>query len=135
MNIVILMGNLTRDPELKHTNANNAIANFSVAVNEKWTDKSGEKKERVAFIDCEAWGKTAENVARFFTKGKPIIVEGRLKQDSWDDKETGKKRTKLLVTVDTFHFCGGDKGGGSASAPAQARTGGSSEIEETEIPF
>jgi single-strand DNA-binding protein len=135
VNKVFLMGNLTRDPELKSTSSNQSIANFSVAVNEKWTDKSGEKKERVAFIDCEAWGKTAENVARFFTKGKPIIVEGRLKQDSWEDKATGAKRSKLLVTVDTFHFCGGDKGGGSASAPAQARNGGSDEIDAESIPF
>lgn len=137
MNKVFLMGNLTRDPELKHTNANMAIANFSVAVNEKWTDKSGAKQERVAFVDCEAWGKTAETVAKFFTKGKPIVVEGRLKQDSWEDKETGKKRSKLLVTVDTFHFCGdkNDKGGGSASAPAQARNGGSGEGEDHNPPF
>ncbi len=135
MNIAILMGNLTRDPEMKHTGSNNAVANFAVAVNEKWTDKSGEKKERVAFIDCEAWGKTAENIARFFTKGKPIIVEGRLKQDTWDDKATGAKRSKLLVTVDTFHFVGSGKGEGGA-APARAATGGGlPPIDDESVPF
>ena len=133
MNKVILMGNMTRDPELKYTGANNAIATFSVAVNRKWTSAAGEKKEEVAFIDCEAWGKTGENIAKFFTKGKQIVVEGRLKQDSWDDKETGKKRTKLLVSVDTFHFTAGDKGG---SSPAPARSAPvSGEIDAESIPF
>lgn len=131
MNIVIIMGNLTRDPELKHTGSNQAVANFSVAVNEKWTDKSGEKKERVAFIDCEAWGKTAENIAKFFQKGKPIIVEGRLKQETWDDKATGAKRSKLVVTVDTFHFVGSGKG---AATPSDGG-GALPQIDESTVPF
>lgn len=137
MNKVILLGNLTRDVEIKYTPSNNAVANLSVAVNRKWTSAAGEKKEEVAFIDMEAWGKTAENIAKFFAKGRPILVEGRLKQETWDDKETGKKRSKLLVSIDTFHFCGGDKQdkGGSAHAPAQARSGGSGEINDESVPF
>ena len=134
MNIVIIMGNLTRDPELKHTNSNTAVANFSVAVNEKWTDRNGEKKERVAYVDCEAWGKTGENIAKFFNKGKSIAVTGRLKQETWEDKNGGGKRSKLLVTVDNFHFVGGKGEGGAAPARASIN-GDMPPIDDESVPF
>lgn len=115
-NKVIIAGHLTRDPEVKYLSSGSAICNFSVAVSEKWKDKaSGEMKESTAFIDCDAWGKTAEIIGEHFAKGKPILVEGRLKQENWDDKETGKKRSKLKVTVDSFQFLGGGKGEGAPS--------------------
>lgn len=111
INLVVLGGNLTRDVELKYTQSNTAIARFTIANNKKWTSSSGEKKEDVAFIDCTAWGKTAETIAKFFGKGQKIAVTGRLKQEVWNDKEDGKKRSKIGVTVDSFEFVGDSKGG------------------------
>ena len=106
MNRVILMGNLTRDVELRHTNANKAVGKFGLAVNRKWKDASGEQQEETMFIDCEAWGKTAELIAQHFTKGRQILLEGRLKLDQWEDKDSGAKRSKHLMVVDAFHFTG-----------------------------
>ena len=120
-NKVLLMGNLTRDVEVRYTpNTNTAIANIGLAVNRRWRDQSGEMKEEVTFVDCEAWGKTAENISKFFSKGKPIFIEGRLRLDSWQDKTDGSKRSKLKVVVDTFEFVesrgeGGGGGGGGHS--------------------
>lgn len=110
-NKVILMGNLTADPELKYTGKGMAIVGISVAVNRKWKDKeTGEMQEEVSFIGCDAFGKTAETISQYFTKGKPILLEGRLKQDSWEDKESGQKRHKTKVVIDSFTFLpGGNK--------------------------
>lgn len=109
-----LGGRLTRDPELRHSQGGMAIASLSVAVNEKRADK-----ETVSFIDCTAFAKTAENVHRFFKKGDPIFVEGRLKQDSWEAQD-GSRRSKLVVYVDRFEFLGG-KGEKQAEPAAQAK--------------
>ncbi|MCH8270673.1 MAG: single-stranded DNA-binding protein, partial [Planctomycetes bacterium] len=87
LNKVLLIGNLTRDPELKHTAGNQALANFGIAVNRRFRTASGENREEVAFIDCEAWGRTAENIGKFFAKGRPIFIEGRLKLDTWEDRK------------------------------------------------
>ena len=117
----MLMGNLTRDPELKFTPKGTAIAAFGIAINRTFKPEGGEKREEVTFIDLEAWGRTAEVIAEYFKKGKPIYIEGRLKLDSWDDKTTGKKMSKLKVTVDSFEFLGGkddNSGGQSQQAPA-----------------
>ncbi|HEV7299954.1 MAG TPA: single-stranded DNA-binding protein [Tepidisphaeraceae bacterium] len=111
-NKVLLMGNLTRDPQLRYTPSQMAVADFGIAVNEKFTTKSGEKREDVAFIDITAWGKQAELINQYFTKGKPIFIEGRLKYETWDDKQGGGKRHKLTVTLDGFQFVGGRDGGG-----------------------
>jgi len=105
MNLVIIKGNLTRDPELKYTPGGSPVAEFAVAVSETWTDNAGNKREDVCFLDCFAWGKTAEIIAKYFTKGKPILITGKLKQDNWEDKTTGQKRSKLRVQVDRFEFC------------------------------
>lgn len=125
MNLVIIKGNLTRDPELRYTPSGKAIANLGVAVNESWTDEQGEKHERVHFFDVDAWGKRAEVVAQYFRKGKPILVQGKLKQESWDDKQTGQKRYKIKITMDSFEFCGGDKseGDGQPRRSAPPRRG------------
>lgn len=119
MNITILKGNLTRDPELRYTPKGTAIAQSAVAVNRKWTGEDGQPREEVTFVDFESWGRTAEVMAQYFRKGKPILIQGRLKLDQWDDKQTGQKRSKLKVVVDRFEFCGGDMGG-AASAPGEA---------------
>jgi single-strand DNA-binding protein len=112
LNKVLLMGNLTRDPEIKYTPKGTAIANFGIAVNRVFTSgEGGEKREEVTFIDIEAWGRTAEVIGEYFKKGKPIFIEGRLKLDQWDDKQTGKKMSKLRVVADSFEFLGSREGG------------------------
>jgi single-strand DNA-binding protein len=111
MNLAIIKGNLTRDPELKYTPKGTAVCKCSVAVNEVWKTEAGEKQERVHFFDLEAWGRTAETIAQYFTKGKPILIQGKLKQDTWDDRETGQKRSKVKITIDSFEFCGDTKAG------------------------
>jgi len=122
-NKVILMGNLTRDVEVRHTAANLAIAKFGLATNRRWKTPEGETREETMFIDCEAWGKTAEFVSQYFSKGKSILIEGRLKLDQWEDKETKAKRSKHVVVVENCSFVeskggGGGGGGGSDDAPA-----------------
>jgi single-strand DNA-binding protein len=107
-NMVLLGGNITRDIDLRALPSGGSVAGFGIAVNRKWKDQaSGEMREDVTFVDCEAFGKTAENIAKFFAKGKPIFLEGRLKLDTWQDKTDGSKRSKLKVIVDGFEFVGG----------------------------
>jgi len=114
-NKVMLMGNLTRDIEIRHTPSNTAVGNFGLAVNRKYKTQSGEQREEVAFIDCEAWGRTAEVMAQYLSKGRPVFIEGRLKFDSWEDKNGGGKRSKLSVVVDNFQFIDSGSGGGQSS--------------------
>jgi single-strand DNA-binding protein len=120
---VILMGNLTRDPELRYTPKGTAIAKVGLAVNRVWTNEAGEKKEEVTFVDVDIFGRTAENVGQYMRKGRPILVEGRLKLDQWDDKQTGQKRSRLGVIAETVQFLGSAPGseGGAPSAPRAAR--------------
>ncbi|MDP6915494.1 MAG: single-stranded DNA-binding protein, partial [Verrucomicrobiota bacterium] len=112
-NKVILMGNLTRDPELSYTSTGLAIAGFGIATNRRWRDQDGNQKEEVAYIDITAFGKKAEAIGQYFQKGKGIHIEGRLKFHQWDDKNTGQKRNKLDVVLDSFEFVGGQGDGGS----------------------
>lgn len=105
INYVVIGGNLTRDPELKFLPTGVAVCNFNVAVNEKYT-VNGEKKENVCFVEVVAWKKTAELAAEYLKKGSPVVVEGKLSQDEWQDKETGKKRTKTKMTASKVHFVG-----------------------------
>lgn len=126
-NQVVLVGNLTRDPELRYTPGGAAVCEFSLAVNRKWKNKqTGEDKEEVAFIDCVGWSRTAELLAEYVHKGDPLLVQGRLTQDRWEDKDTGKARSKIKVTVETMQFLSrkGDASG-RQEAPAQ----------EEDIPF
>lgn len=109
LNKVMLMGNLTRDPEIKYTPKGTAIASFGLAINRTYTPEGGEKREEVTFIDLEAWGRTAEVIGEYFKKGKAIYVEGRLKLDQWEDKTTQKKMSKLRVVVESFEFLGGNR--------------------------
>lgn len=110
-NKVILMGNLTRDPEVKYTPKGTAIANIGLAVNRVYSNDAGEKQEEVTFIDVEIWGRTAEIAGEYLRKGRPVLIEGRLKLDSWDDKQTGQKRSKLKVVGETMQLLGGRDGG------------------------
>jgi single-strand DNA-binding protein len=124
-NKVVLVGNLTRDPELRYTPKGTAIAKIGLAVNRVWTNEAGEKKEEVTFVDVDVFGRTAENVGQYMRKGRPILIEGRLKLDQWDDKQTGQKKSKLGVVAETVQFLGsaqgGEGGGGGGSAPAAPR--------------
>ncbi len=99
---VTVVGNVGRVPDLKHIGVSQMVATFSVAVNEVRVNKAGERTEHVSWIDCEAWGKTAESVAQYVTEGCPIYLVGRLRQDKWTDESTGQKRSKLKVVADTF---------------------------------
>ena len=100
------MGNLTRDPELRYTPKGTAIAKISLAINRVWTNDAGEKKEEVTFVEIDCFGRTAENVGQYMRKGRPMMVEGRLKLDQWDDKQTGQKRQRLGVIAETVQFLG-----------------------------
>src|ERR1700747_585551 len=106
-NKVILAGNLTRDPELRYTPKGTAIARIGLAVNRTWKTETGESKEEVTFIDVDAFPRQAETLAQYLKKGSPRMVEGRLKLDQWDDKQTGQKRSRLGVVLEGFQFLGG----------------------------
>jgi len=149
-NKVFLMGNLTRDVELKSTPSNQQVASIGLAVNRRWRTPEGEDREETTFVDCEAWGRTAETLSKYLSKGRPVFIEGRLKLDQWEDKE-GKKQSKIRVVVEGFQFIdgprsgegGGGGGGGSrgrsgdSDAPARgSRSGGSHvAVPEDDIPF
>ncbi len=117
-NKVILVGNLTRDPELRYTPKGMAIAKVGLAVNRNWTSETGEKREEVTFVDVDIFGRTAENVAQYMKKGRPILIEGRLRLDQWDDKQTGQKRSKLGVVGEVVQFLGSPAGAGDSVAPS-----------------
>jgi single-strand DNA-binding protein len=121
VNKVILLGNLTRDPEVKHTQKGLAVADFGLAVNRTFTTDSGEKREEATFIDITVWGKTAELARQYLTKGRQVYIEGRLQFDSWEDKQTGQKRSKLRVVGETIQFLGSRQDG----QPARAQAGSS----------
>jgi len=122
-NKVMLMGNLTRDPEVRYTPKGTAIATIGLAVNRNWTNEAGEKKEEVTFVDVDVWGKQAETIGQYMSKGRPIFIEGRLKLDQWDDKESGQKRSKLKIVCESFQFLGAPKGGNAevSDQPPAAR--------------
>ena len=117
-NKVILMGNVTRDPELRYTPKGMAIAKLALAVNRVWRNEAGESKEEVTFVDIDAFGKQAETIGQYIKKGSPLFVEGRLRLDQWDDKQTGQKRSRLGVVLENFQFIGAPRGeGGAPDAP------------------
>ena len=123
---VVLMGNLTRDIEIRTTAGGQNVANFSLAISRTWRSGDGTQQEATSFIDCVAWGKTGEVIAQYVSKGSPLLVSGRLDQRSWDDKETGKKRSSVEVYVEDFTFVGGGRGGEGGSAPSNNQSSNSS---------
>ncbi len=112
----IIAGNVTRDPEMRTTTSGSQVCNFTIAVNRSYRDSSGNQQDSVSFIDCIAWGKPGETIAQYVRKGSGLLVSGRLEQRSWDDKNTGQKRSRVEVVVDDFSFVGGNNDGGSASS-------------------
>jgi single-strand DNA-binding protein len=114
LNRVLLIGNLTRDPELRVTPKGTAICQFGLAISRSFKDESGQVREEATFVDVEAWGKQGETIAKFCTKGRPLFVEGRLRFDQWEDKTTQQKRNKLKVVLENFQFLGSREGGAPA---------------------
>jgi single-strand DNA-binding protein len=119
MNLAIIGGNLSRNPELRYTPKGTAVVDIGIAVNRVWTGDDGEKREEVSFFDCTAFGKTAETIGQYFKKGGAIIVEGYLKQETWEDRQTNQKRSKVKVMVSRFHFCGRNEGKGGSDNGGQ----------------
>src|SRR5262249_32496644 len=117
----ILAGNLTRDPELKYTTKGTVVARLGMAINRTWKSETGETKEEVTFVDIDAWGRQAEVIAQYVKKGRPLLVEGRLKLDQWDDKQTGQKRSRLGVVLESFSFLDSNRGEGNSSDMSRAR--------------
>jgi single-strand DNA-binding protein len=146
-NKVILAGNLTRDPELRYTPKGTAIARLGLAINRKWKTETGEMKEDVTFVDVDAFGKTAETIGQYLKKGRPILIEGRLRYETWEDKQSGQKKSKLGVVMETFQFL--DSGGGrsegaseaprsrpaASSAPAPEAGGDAEPPHDDDVPF
>lgn len=120
LNKTFLIGNLTRDPELRVTPKGTAICQFGLAVNRQFKDESGQSRDETTFVDIEAWGKQADLVAKYLTKGSPAMIEGRLKLDQWEDKQSGQKRSKLKVVLENVQFLGSGKR--DASQPGEEQT-------------
>ncbi|MBL9178195.1 MAG: single-stranded DNA-binding protein [Verrucomicrobiaceae bacterium] len=117
LNKVMLIGNLTRDPEVRYTPKGSAVCDIGLAVNRVYSSESGEKVEEVTFVDVVLWSKLAELAGKYLHKGRPVFIEGRLQMDSWEDKQTGQKRTRLRVVGEQMQFLGSPQGGGDR-APA-----------------
>ena len=136
-NKILLMGNLTRDPQLSYTPNQTAVVDFGLATNRKWTGQDGSQREETCFVDCRAFGRTAENINKYLTKGRPVFIEGRLTFDSWTAQD-GTKRSKHKVTVENFQFlpgtgrAGQDKPGQSTSSEGAKAT---PQTSDDDIPF
>lgn len=152
LNKVMLIGNLTRDPEIKYTPKGTAVAQLGLAVNRVWSNDAGEKQEETTFVDIELWGRQAEIAGEYLKKGRPVFIEGRLKLDSWDDKQTGQKRHKMKVVGEQMQLLGSRESGGSGGgesgesraarpqgkpAPPPARSPADPDLDagEDDIPF
>src|SRR5262245_65571953 len=141
LNRVLLLGNVTRDPEVRYTPKGSAVCDLGIAVNRAYTTDSGEKREEVTFVDVTLWGRTAEVASEYLKKGRPVFVEGRLQMDTWDDKQTGQKRTRQRVVAETNQLLGGRPQGGGDVHGAGRNTSQPpkksvpSEPDEDEIPF
>jgi single-strand DNA-binding protein len=150
-NKVILLGNLTRDPEVRYTPKGSAVCDLGIAVNRQYTLDSGEKREEVTYVDVVLWSRLAEIAGEYLKKGRPVFIEGRLQMDSWEDKQSGQKRTKLRVIGETMQLLGSrpsgtgggaegggeersSRGGGKSSAPP-TKAAAAAEPDDDEIPF
>lgn len=127
LNKVFLMGNLTRDPELRYTPAGLAVASFGIAINRAWTAKTGEQKEEVCYVDINIFGRRAEVVGEYFSKGNPIFIEGRLQFNQWETKD-GQKRSTLRVVADNFQFIGGSTKRSGEKSGVPFKEGGSPDM-------
>ena len=131
LNKVMLMGNLTRDPELRVTPKGTPICQFSLAINRQFKMESGESREEVIYVDIEAWGKQGETIAKYCTKGRPLYVEGRLRLDQWEDKNTKEKRSRMKVVLEQFQFLGDGRGGGGGGGGGASSDAG---VDQTASP-
>ncbi|HZS16979.1 MAG TPA: single-stranded DNA-binding protein [Candidatus Udaeobacter sp.] len=149
-NKVILLGNLTRDPEVRYTPKGSAVCDLGIAVNRVYTTEGGERREEVTFVDVVLWARLAEIAGEYLRKGRPVFIEGRLQMDSWDDKQTGQKRTKLRVVGESMQLLGSRPGGaggepgdedrvgssaGKTVPPPKSAPGRPAEPDDDEIPF
>jgi single-strand DNA-binding protein len=145
-NKVILLGNLTRDPEVRYTPKGTAVTELGMAVNRVYTAENGEKREETTFVDVTLWGRTAEIAGEYLKKGRPVFIEGRLQLDTWDDKQSGQKRSKLKVVGEGLQLIGSRPGGGGggdeessggsrSSRPAPPPKAAPSAPDDDEIPF
>jgi len=147
-NKVMLMGNLTRDPEIRYTPKGTAVAEIGLAINRYFSGESGDKREETTFVDVTLWGRTAEIASEYLKKGRPVFIEGRLQLDTWEDKQSGQKRSKLRVVAEGMQLLGSRGGGGGGGGPEENSGGGSSsaapsarksapppEPDDDEIPF
>ena len=149
-NKVILLGNLTRDPEIRYTPKGSAVCDLGIAVNRQYTLENGERREEVTYVDVVLWARLAEIAAEYLKKGRPVFIEGRLQLDTWDDKQSGQKRSKLRVIGENMQMLGSRQGGGGAGGaesgdndrparatapPPKAAAAASAEPDDDEIPF
>lgn len=149
-NHVVLIGHLTRDPEVRFTPKGTAIAQIGLAVNRKWKTEDGQEMEEVSFFDCVAFNRTAEVMGQYLKKGKPVLIDGRLKQESWDDKQTGQKKYAVKIIINSFQFLESAPSGpedgtarparparkpATAAAPADDSGGGYAPSNEDDVPF
>jgi single-strand DNA-binding protein len=149
-NKVILLGNLTRDPEVRYTPKGSAVCDLGIAVNRVYTTDSGEKREEVTYVDVVLWARLAEIAGEYLKKGRPVFIEGRLQMDTWDDKQTGQKRSRLRVVGESMQLLGsrpggagaaGEIGGENRQGTASAKTSlppkpsATAEPDDDEIPF
>ena len=140
-NKVILMGNLTADPELRTTPNGQNLASFTLAINRTWNGANGERQEETSFINCTAWGKTGETISKYVSKGRQLLVSGRLQQRTWQDKDTGKNRSAIDVVVEEFSFVSDGSRGGNptpntkAEEPTVSDDCSDEPIDLSDIPF
>lgn len=124
LNKVMLIGNLTRDPEVRYTPKGSAVCDIGLAVNRSYVTDNGEKVEEVTFVDITLWNKTAELAGKYLHKGRPVYIEGRLQMDTWEDRQTGQKRQRLKVIGDQMQFLGSPQGGGERTGGGEEGSGG-----------
>jgi single-strand DNA-binding protein len=148
-NRVLILGNLTRDPEIRYTPKGSAVCDLGIAVNRQYTLENGEKREEVTYVDVVLWARLAEIAAEYLKKGRPVFIEGRLQLDTWDDKQSGQKRSKLRVIGENMQMLGSPRGGGGGGAesgdddrparsttpPPKAAASAPAEPDDDEIPF
>ncbi len=128
LNKVMIMGNLTRDPEVKYTPKGTAVADLALAIKRVYSTDQGERREETTYIDVELWGRQAEIAGEYLRKGRPVYIEGRLKLDTWDDKQTGQKRSKMRVVGEAMQLLGGREGGGTGGGGVGASEGAESVV-------
>ncbi|MFP4597838.1 MAG: single-stranded DNA-binding protein [Persicimonas sp.] len=135
VNKAIIIGNLGSDPEVRYTQSGTAVANLSIATNERWTDKSGQKQERTEWHRVVVFGKTAENCQKYLSKGRQVYVEGRLQTDEWEDRDGNKRKTTEIVANNVTFLSGGNGGGGGGGGYSRGGGGGNQSRPEVESNF